>query len=348
MRPGTPRSARAIYTSPIKTISNQKFRDFSEDFDVGLLTGDVSIRPESPCLIMTTEILRSMLYKGADILRDIEWVIFDEVHYINDAERGVVWEEVIIMLPEHVNLVLLSATVPNVFDFADWVGRTKQKHVYVTGTLRRPIAEQSTFFQQGHRDAMNALKAKLAPPAAKSGDKGGKGGKGEAGKGNKGGGGRGGGGGGGGGSSEAAGQLLLSVGCSEAAGQLLLSVGCSEAARQLLLSVGCSEAAGQLLLSVGCSEAAGQLLLSVGCSEAAGQLLLSVGCSGPPVAAILMQLSRAAAIAATTHGVQEERNQWLSLIKKLDSMTLLPVVVFCFSKKKCDSCVDGLTSLDLT
>ena len=92
---------RAIYTSPIKTISNQKFRDFSESgFEVGLLTGDVSIRPESSCLIMTTEILRSMLYKGADIVRDIEWVVFDEVHYVNDAERGVVWEEVIIMLPE--------------------------------------------------------------------------------------------------------------------------------------------------------------------------------------------------------------------------------------------------------
>jgi antiviral helicase SKI2 len=65
---------RAIYTSPIKTISNQKFRDFSSTFDVGLLTGDVSIRPEAPCLIMTTEILRSMLYKGADLIRDVEWV----------------------------------------------------------------------------------------------------------------------------------------------------------------------------------------------------------------------------------------------------------------------------------
>ena len=61
---------------------------------MGLLTGDVSIRPESSCLIMTTEILRSMLYKGADIIADIEWVVFDEVHYVNDAERGVVWEEV--------------------------------------------------------------------------------------------------------------------------------------------------------------------------------------------------------------------------------------------------------------
>lgn len=80
---------RAIYTSPIKALSNQKFRDFRQTFgdeEVGLLTGDVQIRPESPCVIMTTEILRSMLYRGADMIRDVEFVIFDEVHYINDAE----------------------------------------------------------------------------------------------------------------------------------------------------------------------------------------------------------------------------------------------------------------------
>lgn len=106
----TKHCTRAVYTAPIKTISNQKYRDFCGKFDVGLLTGDVSIRPEATCLIMTTEILRSMLYRGADIIRDIEWVIFDEVHYVNDAERGVVWEEVIIMLPKHINIVLLSAT----------------------------------------------------------------------------------------------------------------------------------------------------------------------------------------------------------------------------------------------
>ena len=140
---------RAIYTSPIKTISNQKFRDFSGQFDVGLLTGDVSIKPESSCLIMTTEILRSMLYKGADIIRDIEWVIFDEVHYVNDVERGVVWEEVIIMLPDHVNLVLLSATVPNVMEFADWVGRTKRKIVYVTGTMKRPVPLEHSLYYGG-------------------------------------------------------------------------------------------------------------------------------------------------------------------------------------------------------
>ncbi|KAK9802049.1 hypothetical protein WJX73_006832 [Symbiochloris irregularis] len=145
----TQHCTRAVYTSPIKTISNQKFRDFSGQFEVGLLTGDVSIKPESPCLIMTTEILRSMLYKGADVIRDIEWVVFDEVHYVNDQERGVVWEEVIIMLPAHVNLVLLSATVPNVMDFADWVGRTKRKVVYVTGTAKRPVPLEHSLYYRG-------------------------------------------------------------------------------------------------------------------------------------------------------------------------------------------------------
>jgi antiviral helicase SKI2 len=80
---------RAIYTSPIKALSNQKFRDFKQTFSsssVGILTGDVQINPEASCLIMTTEILRSMLYKGADLIRDVEFVIFDEVHYVNDAE----------------------------------------------------------------------------------------------------------------------------------------------------------------------------------------------------------------------------------------------------------------------
>jgi len=78
---------RAIYTSPIKALSNQKFRDFKLTFeDVGLITGDIQLNPEATCLIMTTEILRSMLYGGSDIIRDVEWVIFDEVHYINDAE----------------------------------------------------------------------------------------------------------------------------------------------------------------------------------------------------------------------------------------------------------------------
>ena len=131
---------RTIYTSPIKALSNQKFRDFKDTFnDVGLVTGDIQINPSATCLIMTTEILRSMLYNGSDIIRDLEYVVFDEVHYINDSERGVVWEEVLILLPDHVNIIMLSATVPNTMEFADWVGRTKRKKIYVISTLKRPV-----------------------------------------------------------------------------------------------------------------------------------------------------------------------------------------------------------------
>jgi len=177
---------KAIYTSPIKALSNQKFRDFRQIFDeVGILTGDVQIAPEASCLIMTTEILRSMLYRGADLIRDVEFVIFDEVHYVNDLERGVVWEEVIIMLPEHVTLILLSATVPNTYEFASWVGRTKRKDIYVISTPKRPVplehylwADKGTFkivdsekkfIEKGWKDANDVLsgrdKVKAAPVA---------------------------------------------------------------------------------------------------------------------------------------------------------------------------------------
>lgn len=142
-------NTRSIYTSPIKALSNQKYRDFRDKFgvdNVGIITGDVSVNPNAPCLIMTTEIFRSMLYKGADTIRDIEFVIFDEVHYVNDAERGVVWEEVIIMLPEHVCLIFLSATTPNSMEFSEWIGRTKHRKVYVMTTNKRPVPLQHYLF----------------------------------------------------------------------------------------------------------------------------------------------------------------------------------------------------------
>ncbi|KAH8916707.1 antiviral helicase [Atractiella rhizophila] len=170
---------KAIYTSPIKALSNQKFRDFKRTFTasaVGIMTGDIQINTEGSCLIMTTEILRSMLYKGADLIRDVEWVIFDEVHYVNDLERGVVWEEVIIMLPDHVNVVLLSATVPNTKEFADWVGRTKKKDIFVISTTKRPVPlehylyagreihkivdQRGEFLGQGWRDAVEGSRRK--------------------------------------------------------------------------------------------------------------------------------------------------------------------------------------------
>ncbi|UKZ60950.1 uncharacterized protein TrAtP1_002222 [Trichoderma atroviride] len=174
---------KAIYTSPIKALSNQKFRDFRQEFDeVGILTGDVQINPEASCLIMTTEILRSMLYRGADLIRDVEFVIFDEVHYVNDYERGVVWEEVIIMLPEHISLILLSATVPNTHEFASWVGRTKQRDIYVISTAKRPVPlehylwagkdihkivdSDKKFLENGWKDAHKATQSKDKAPAA--------------------------------------------------------------------------------------------------------------------------------------------------------------------------------------
>lgn len=230
---------RTIYTSPIKALSNQKYRDFKETFgDVGLITGDVQIKPEASCLILTTEILRSMLYRGADLIRDVEWVIFDEVHYVNDIERGVVWEEVIIMLPDHVNLILLSATVPNTLEFADWIGRTKKKNIFVITTNKRPVPlehylwvsnerfkivdNRSNFLMGGYQSAMQAAKQKQ--------------------------------------------------------------------------------------------------------SKSAG----------------------ATAKAARASGVKQQRTKWVKMIDQLRVKGLLPVVVFAFSKKKCEDVAHGLTSTDLT
>jgi superfamily II DNA/RNA helicase len=162
--------SRTIYTSPIKALSNQKYRDFVEKFgaDVGLITGDMSINPDASCLIMTTEILRSMLYRGSDVIRDIEWVIFDEVHYVNDAERGVVWEEVIIMLPERINLIFLSATTPNTIEFSDWIGRTKQRKVYVTSTSKRPVPLQHFFFHDDEVYPLMTPDGRFQPSAIKT------------------------------------------------------------------------------------------------------------------------------------------------------------------------------------
>jgi ATP-dependent RNA helicase HelY len=114
---------RAFYTAPIKALSNQKYRDLVErhgDDQVGLLTGDNAINGDAPVVVMTTEVLRNMVYAGRD-LRDLAVVVLDEVHFLQDAYRGPVWEEVIIHLPLHVRLVCLSATVSNSRELADWV-----------------------------------------------------------------------------------------------------------------------------------------------------------------------------------------------------------------------------------
>ncbi len=141
--------SRIIYTSPIKALSNQKFRDLSLRFghkSVGLLTGDMQVRPDAFLLVMTTEILRSMLLKQSPLLSDVVCVIFDEVHYLNDAERGVVWEEVLILLGAHVQLVLLSATLPNCLELADWLGRLREQQLYVVTTTYRPVPLEHYLF----------------------------------------------------------------------------------------------------------------------------------------------------------------------------------------------------------
>eukprot|EP01135_Chromosphaera_perkinsii_P004186 Nk52_evm5s271 gene=Nk52_evmTU5s271 len=141
---------RIIYTSPIKALSNQKYREMEEEFgDVGLMTGDVTKNPEASCLVMTTEILRSMLYRGSEILREVAWVVFDEIHYMRDKERGVVWEETLILLPDTVRYVFLSATIPNARQFADWICRLHNQPCNVIYTDFRPTPLQHYIYPSG-------------------------------------------------------------------------------------------------------------------------------------------------------------------------------------------------------
>ncbi|XP_058472504.1 exosome RNA helicase MTR4 [Solea solea] len=141
---------RVIFTSPIKALSNQKYREMYEEFqDVGLMTGDVTINPTASCLIMTTEILRSMLYRGSEIMREVAWVVFDEIHYMRDAERGVVWEETIILLPDNVHYVFLSATIPNARQFAEWICHLHKQTCHVVYTDYRPTPLQHYVFPAG-------------------------------------------------------------------------------------------------------------------------------------------------------------------------------------------------------
>eukprot|EP00127_Corallochytrium_limacisporum_P006719 Clim_evm8s234 gene=Clim_evmTU8s234 len=179
---------RVVYTSPIKALSNQKFRELQEEFgDVGLMTGDVTINPNASCLVMTTEILRSMLYRGSEILREIAWVIFDEIHYMRDKERGVVWEETLIMLPDNVSYVFLSATIPNAAQFADWICQLHKQPCHLVYTEYRPtplqhyifpsngdglhliVDEKGTFRTDNFTKAMSSLSEKDDAPKSSGG-----------------------------------------------------------------------------------------------------------------------------------------------------------------------------------
>ncbi|KAL8492713.1 hypothetical protein ACS0TY_024058 [Phlomoides rotata] len=141
---------RVIYTSPLKALSNQKYRELSQEFsDVGLMTGDVTLSPNASCLVMTTEILRGMLYRGSEVLKEVAWVIFDEIHYMKDRERGVVWEESIIFLPTAIKMVFLSATMSNATEFAEWICNIHKQPCHVVYTDFRPTPLQHYVFPVG-------------------------------------------------------------------------------------------------------------------------------------------------------------------------------------------------------
>ncbi len=150
---------KVIYTSPIKALSNQKFHDFSQKFpgiSFGLFTGDIKTNPDADVLIMTTEILMNYLFTSLnsekseeglqfqiDIKNDLACVVFDEIHYINDTERGQVWEKTILMLPKHIQMIMLSATIDNPTGFAEWCERGETndggKQVYLASTNHRVV-----------------------------------------------------------------------------------------------------------------------------------------------------------------------------------------------------------------
>jgi len=132
---------KCFYTTPIKALSNQKFQDLSAMFgesNVGLLTGDTSINSEAPIVIMTTEVLRNMIYSASSTLTDLRYVVMDEVHYLADRFRGAVWEEILIHLPESIQVAALSATVSNAEEFGDWL-QTVRGEMQVIVSESRPV-----------------------------------------------------------------------------------------------------------------------------------------------------------------------------------------------------------------
>jgi hypothetical protein len=144
---------KVFYTTPIKSLSNQKFHDLKhmfKDSSVGIMTGDIKFNPNADVVVMTTEILRNLLYKRGSAteslgltanlsIDSLDAVVFDECHYINNKERGSVWEECMILLPSNINMVLLSATIDSADLFASWLGELKQKPIHLISTTYRIV-----------------------------------------------------------------------------------------------------------------------------------------------------------------------------------------------------------------
>ena len=140
---------RVVYTAPLKALSNQKFREFTTEYcpeSVGILTGDVQINPVAPLVIMTTEIYRNMLISRDRLLDNLQYTIFDEIHYLSDFERGTIWEEAIIFSPDNVKFLCLSATVPNAKELAGWIKSIKGHEVEVIEWSERAVPLKQFLF----------------------------------------------------------------------------------------------------------------------------------------------------------------------------------------------------------
>ena len=151
--------AKVFYTAPMKALSNQKYQEFLAEYgpdDVGLLTGDTNINSQARIVVMTTEVLRNMLYAESDLLNNLSYVIMDEVHYLADRFRGAVWEEVIIHLPQSVRLVSLSATVSNAEEFGDWLQAVRGETAVIVSEERPVPLEQHVLVRSKLLDLFDA------------------------------------------------------------------------------------------------------------------------------------------------------------------------------------------------
>ncbi len=140
---------KCFYTAPIKALSNQKYQDLKEMYGenrVGLLTGDTSLNSEAPLVVMTTEVLRNMIYSNSHTLKDLGFVVMDEVHYLADKFRGAVWEEILIHLPETIQVASLSATVSNAEEFGDWLNEVRGDTEVIVSEIRPVPLYQHVLF----------------------------------------------------------------------------------------------------------------------------------------------------------------------------------------------------------
>ena len=173
------KNKRVFYTTPIKSLSNQKFHDLKEMFGknkVGIMTGDIKFNPNADIVVMTTEILRNLLYKKGSAtehlgltaslsLENLDAVIFDECHYINNKERGSVWEETMILLPREVNMILLSATIDSAELFASWLGELKQKPIHLISTTYRIVPLEHYVIKNNEYETLMDKKEQFYPDA---------------------------------------------------------------------------------------------------------------------------------------------------------------------------------------